>query len=136
MTTGQLHDSPARAYLEGIRRDTIDLHHLEHAVRKTKERTWPQGVESMEEWTAPMRKWLREAVDAAARAVWGEDGRGGVNGYMDPRTAQILHLRYLDALSWRQVATAAGLSPSRCRVIAYRGAALMDEHAEGQPWGR
>ena len=120
--------SPTARRLERARRAAVDLRRMERAAAKA-------PGDGFADASAEARDRCRAVVADADRAIWGAEGLAG------PLAASILRLRYLDALTWRQVAAAVGMSPSRCRKAAGDAMALMDAAghdggtSERERWG-
>lgn len=110
--------SPTARRLERARRAALDLRRMERAAERV-------AGDGFADASAEARGRCRAVVADADREVWGAEGLAG------PLAASVLRLRYLDALPWRQVAAAVGMSPSRCRDVARDALALMDAAAEG-----
>lgn len=121
-------DSPTARRLERARGAAVDLRRMERAAAKA-------PGDGFADASAEARERCGAEVADADRAIWGAEGAVG------PAAASILRLRYLDALTWRQVAAAVGLSPSRCRDVARDAMALMDAAghdggtSERERWG-
>lgn len=112
--------SPTARRLERARRAAVDFRRMERAAAKA-------PGDGFADASAKARERCVAVVADADRAIW---GAGGLVGTL---AASVLRLRYLDALTWRQVAAAVGMSPSRCRDVARDALAAMDAagHDEG-----
>ncbi|WP_251159163.1 hypothetical protein [Caniella muris] len=111
--------SPTARRLERARRAAVDLRRMERAAAKA-------PGDGFADASAEARERCGAEVADADRAIWGAEGAVG------PAAASILRLRYLDALTWRQVAAAVGMSPSRCRTRADAAMDLMDALGPGR----
>lgn len=65
-------------------------------------------------------------VDAAALAIYGADGGGGVCSLLGSLTADAMELRFVEAMKWDAVAAALGYSRRRCQEKCAQAFELID----------
>lgn len=150
---GFLGEPSARAWFESVRGAAQDLARMERAVAKMRAREGlhaaqmggggkPGGVNDAnaatdarmdyETFCAPSMDRCGALLDLAVEVLRGSDGSGGVSYLMGPTTASIVHMRYVKAMQWDEIARTVGLSPSRCRVRADAAMDLMDALGPGR----